>query len=196
MKRIVSKIGDIYRATMPDATQKYFQYIANDMTMLNSNVIRVFKKKYPIDFKADLNEIVNDGVDFYTHVVIKWGVQMNLWEKIGKIKEVGKVQPLFRRSDDYGIKVGEKMTEISERWQVWKINETMKFVGKLEGENQKAEVGGVEPPDAVLERIWTGKLNMMYPGYDKTSILRYIPTKEGEMIKEIIKKSRESNSNI
>jgi hypothetical protein len=44
-KRIVIKFGDIFVIKF-DEYQKYFQYIANDMTMLNSRVIRTFKKNY------------------------------------------------------------------------------------------------------------------------------------------------------
>ncbi len=193
MKGVVSKIGDIYLVTMPDGTKKYFQYIADDMTMLNSRVIRVFKKTYPAEYRPDLKEIINDEVDFYTHVVIKWGVQMNLWEKIGHFKDKIELNVIFRDTDDIPImKPGDKMVEISERWKVWRINEPMQFVGKLEGKNREAEIGHVKSPDSVLERIWTGKYNMSYPGYDEKSVLRYTPTREGEMIKNIIEKARES----
>ena len=43
-KRIVTKIGDIFQIKVDDIHAKYFQYIANDKTELNSDVIRVFKK--------------------------------------------------------------------------------------------------------------------------------------------------------
>lgn len=43
-KRIVTQIGDIFIVYLDSTTKKYFQYVANDETMLNSSVIRVFKK--------------------------------------------------------------------------------------------------------------------------------------------------------
>jgi len=43
-KRIVTKIGDIFSIDLDSKTKKYFQYVTNDETMLNSSVIRVFKK--------------------------------------------------------------------------------------------------------------------------------------------------------
>lgn len=49
VKRIVTKIGDIFCVKTDRGCIAYFQYIANDMTQLNSSVIRVFKKRYPID---------------------------------------------------------------------------------------------------------------------------------------------------
>lgn len=47
MARLVNlKRGDIFEVTINDAEKMYFQYICNDSLQLNSNVIRVFKKRY------------------------------------------------------------------------------------------------------------------------------------------------------
>lgn len=43
-KRIVTKIGDIFSVTLKNGKQRFFQYIANDYSQLNSSVIRVFRK--------------------------------------------------------------------------------------------------------------------------------------------------------
>ena len=188
MKRIVQKIGDVYCVPMNNSEKKYFQYIADDMTMLNSRVIRAFKKAYPTDCNPELFEIINDEIDFYAHVVIKLGRGMNLWEKIGNTRDLGSVQPLFRVCDDDFIKVGEQMKEISEKWRIWRVNELMKFVGKLEGEDQKAEIGLVMDPLSIVERMQTGIYNMAYPGYDKMSFLRYDPSKESDLRKEFKKR--------
>jgi hypothetical protein len=192
MKRVISKIGDVYCVKINDTQRKYFQYIADDITMLNSRVIRIFKKIYSSEDNPDLNKVVKDEIDFYVHLFINNGVKMNLWEKVGNIKELGGAKPLFRISGESGIKSGEKLIEISEKWKVWRINEPMKFVGKLEGENRTADIGDVMPPQVVSEKIWTGKYNMMYPGYDESSFLRYFPTIESKAIMKLIKKATES----
>jgi hypothetical protein len=166
MKRIISKIGYVYRVKISDTTQRYFQYVANDITQLNSSVIRVFKSVYPITEAPDLNRIIEDEVDFYAHVVIRWGIEMGLWEKIGKISEVGMVDILFRQSEDRRVKSGEKMIEVSEKWWVWKINEKMKYVGKLEKASGKTENGAVKNPIDVVERMRTGKYKYKEPGFD------------------------------
>ncbi len=57
-KRIVTKIGDVFCVEVDNEYKCFFQYVANDMTVLNSSVIRVFKEHYPIDYKPNLDEIV------------------------------------------------------------------------------------------------------------------------------------------
>lgn len=162
MAKANTKIGDVFKAKINANSKKYLQYIVSDLTQLNSDVIRVFKKIYAIDADPDLSEIVNDEVDFYAHCVTKWGIKLGYWEKIGNLSEVGKIDNiLFRDSSDYGNLEIKK----SQSWWVWKINEDQKLVGKLEGENQKAEVGIVISPDSIVHKMSTGEYDFVYPGY-------------------------------
>jgi hypothetical protein len=160
-KRIVTKIGDIFLVKLDDC-QKYFQYVANDMTMLNSSVIKVFKEKYPLDSVPDLLEIASGAIDFYAHVVLRWGIQMELWEKAGKASIFGNIDVIFRDSKDYG----QNKVEISEKWYVWCINEEFRYVGKLTGENRNAEIGIVKNPQSVYNRIKTGEYGGYYPKFE------------------------------
>ena len=64
-KRIVTKIGDIFSVTLDNGNLRFFQYVANDLTNLNSSVIRVFKKEYPKGYELNPEEVVSDDVDFY-----------------------------------------------------------------------------------------------------------------------------------
>ncbi len=160
MARVITKIGDVFMAQLDGNGKKYFQYIANDLTMLNSSVIRTFRKRYPADAKPDLQEVVADEVDFYAHVVIKWGIKMSLWEKAGKVPFSGKLDVLFRDSQDYGSGLGT-----SYNWLIWKVNEEQKYVGKLGGEHQRAEIGVVVAPVDIVERMRTGKYRYVHPGY-------------------------------
>ena len=107
MVRVVTKVGDVFSVKLDNEVKKYFQLIAFDLTQLNSDVIRAFKKVYAIHATPTLLNIVNDDVDFYAHCVTKFGIRMHLWDKVGNISDVGGTSTiLFRDTDDYGVMVG------------------------------------------------------------------------------------------
>src|ERR1700712_582245 len=135
MTRISTKIGDIFSVKIGDK-KKYFQYIANDLTQLNSDVVRGFKMQYSVDSKPNLSDVIKSDVDFYAHCVIKLGVKMGLWEKVGNDEEVGDTKDiLFRSASDYARKAGEEPIKVSSNWYVWKINDKdFSYIGKLDGE--------------------------------------------------------------
>ena len=78
-KRVVIKIGNIFCTKIDDRYKVYFQYICDDLSQLNSFVIRVFKTRYPIDYKIDLEEVVKGEVHFYSHVMLRQGVVDDVW---------------------------------------------------------------------------------------------------------------------
>lgn len=163
MARANTKIGDVFSAKIDDNNKKYFQYIVSDLTQLNSDVIRAFEKVYPINTNPDLSEIINGEVEFYAHCVTKLGIKMGYWEKVGNVSDVEKTDHiLFRDSGDYG----NPQIKISQDWWVWKINEEQKRVGKLTGENRKAEIGLVINPESIVYRMRTGEYDFKaYPSY-------------------------------
>lgn len=165
MARANTKIGDIFSVKIDANSKKYFQYIANDLIQLNSDVIRVFKAIYPISINPELSEIVSQEIDFVAHCVTKLGLKMGLWEKVGNEVYNGKIHTLFRDTNDYGSKPGEQI-KISDNWYVWKVGDTdFNSVGKLVGENQKAEIGVVINPMSIVYRMRTGQYDFVYPGY-------------------------------
>lgn len=168
MARSNTKIGDIFSARIDDGSKKYFQLIAFDLTQLNSDVIRAFKKIYPLNASPDLSEIVNGEVEFYAHCVTKLGLKMNLWERVGNTTEIGSTKDiLFRDTNDYGSKVGENPIKISNNWYVWRINDKdFTHVGKLEGENRKAEIGIVINPLGIMELLKGNKYPVNYPEFE------------------------------
>ena len=166
--RVSTKIGDVFSVKIDENNKKYFQLIAYDLTVLNSDVIRAFRQVYPISANPNLSEIVNGEIEFYAHYVTKLGVKINLWEKVGSIKEVGYLNHiLFRNTNDYGELVDGKPIKISEKWYVWHINdENFTRVGKLTSENRKAEIGVIVNPYDIVERIKTGKYSFFYPDFE------------------------------
>lgn len=160
-KRVVIKLGDVFVVKLDDC-QKYFQYVSDDKTQLHSPVIRAFKEKYILGSTPELTEVVNGVTEFYAHTFIRLGVNMGLWEKVRKAPIIGDIDVIFRRSQDYG----ENKVAVSERWYVWRINENFRYVGKLKGENRNAEIGVVEPPKGIVERMKTGKYWGYYPGFE------------------------------
>lgn len=98
-KRIITRIGDVFEVQL-DNCKKYFQYIANDMTQLNSSVIRAFVEEYPLDYSPILENITAGKVDFYAHTVLRWGIQSGLWYKVGRISFEEDVNVLFRTYDE------------------------------------------------------------------------------------------------
>lgn len=163
MARVNTKVGDIFSVLIEGVGKKYLQYVISDLMQLNSNVIRSFKKVYPINSEPFLSEIVKGEIEFYAHCVTKWGVKLGFWEKVGNITEVGQTDHiLFRDTNDYGKKI-----TVSENWYVWHINdENFTTIGKLEGEDRKAEIGIVMPPESIVHRMKTGNFDFKYPGFE------------------------------
>jgi hypothetical protein len=157
-----TKVGDVFFVGIEDNSKKYLQYIVSDLTQLNSDVIRAFKKIYPIDANPTLAEIVNGEVEFYAHCVTKLGIKLGYWQKVGNIKDVGECNVLFRSSGD----TGNVQIALSTNWWIWEINGEQKKVGELHGKNRKAEIGSVIPPDSIVHRMQTGKYDFVYPGFE------------------------------
>ncbi|WP_288244839.1 hypothetical protein [uncultured Chryseobacterium sp.] len=167
-KRIRTKIGDVFSVKLDNGNKKYFQYIANDLAQLNSDVICSFKKEFPNDVILDFSEVLSGEIDFHAHTIINLGVKQNYFTKEGTspVKHTLR-NVIFRDTNDYGKRAGEVMIEVSDNWYIWKISDkNFTKVGKLVGENRKAEIGIVIPPFAIVERVKTGSYNFVYPQFE------------------------------
>lgn len=162
-----TKIGDVFEVKMLNGNKKYFQLIAFDLLQLNSDVIRAFKTEYAGSETPQIEKVVNEPVDFYTHCVTKIGLKLNLWALMGNSLLLGDLSDaLFRSSSDSGCIVGQQKL-ISEKWYIWRLGDThFTDVGKLEGINRAAELGLVVNPYDVVDRMNTGQFNFFYPGYE------------------------------
>ncbi|MBI5326539.1 MAG: hypothetical protein HZB41_14910 [Ignavibacteriae bacterium] len=163
MKRLRTQIGDIFSVKIDEHHKKYFQYIINDLTQLNSDVIRAFKCAYNINDKPELWDLIKNEVDFYAHCVTDIGIKYGYWEKVGNKAEVGKINHiLFRSSRDSG----NPAIKVSHNWWVWKINEEQKYLGKLRDKYISAEIGIVVTPEDIVTRLRTGKYDFVYPDFE------------------------------
>ena len=156
-KRIVTKIGNIFCIEIDNQYKRYFQYVANDMSELNSSVIRMFKRQYPMDYISQIDEIVNDEIDFYTHLILRSGIAENVWYKVGKLSELGDTEHIMFRmvGNPESIKNNK-----SDDWYVWRINCECFRIGILTDEYRKAYpyVGSAFSYISMLEKIRTGML--------------------------------------
>ncbi len=160
------KKGDIFFVNVEENKKRYFQYITNDTSQLNSNVVRVFVKNYELNDDPRMEEVISGEIDFYSHCMVKFLVKFGLCEKVGNSANLGNIDSiLFRGTNDYGVKYGEEPTKISNNWFVWKIGEHYKHVGKLVGENIKADIGVVVSPFDFVRRIKTGDYGINYPSW-------------------------------
>lgn len=161
-KRLTVKEGDIFEVPLENNTKGYFQFIMLDLTQLNSEVIRVFKKRYEARDTPDLEDVVQDEVQFYAHIVIKLGVKMNLWNKVGNVGlESNFEAPYFRGSNDYG----NPEVKVSKSWFIWRANEDFVQVGELKGEQVNYDIGSVLATTEIPEIMNTGKSSYFYPAY-------------------------------
>lgn len=155
------KLGDIFEIDLGGGNKAYMQYVANDETQLGSEVIRVFKRRYSPGDVFDPAQIVDDEVEFFAHTFVSSGINEGLWSNVGNVSRLGKINVLFRDSDDYG----DPEVEISEKWFVWKIGKKTKFVGRLSGKYKDSEIGVVIPAEFIVERIAKGEYQFTYPDH-------------------------------
>ena len=153
----------MFEVPLKSRMKGYIQYIGNDLTQLNSDVIRVFKRRDKVEAEISVDDILKDGIDFYSHVVdVQHGVKDGSWSKIGNSENLGDLKaPFFRSSRDYG----DPSIKVSHKWDVWRMNETDEYVGELKGENARAEIGSVTWPKKIAERMQTGEFSNFYPDY-------------------------------
>ena len=152
-KRIITKIGDIFCVEVDNEYKCYFQYVANDMTVLNSSVIRVFSKHYPMDYVPVFDDIVKDDVYFYAHTILRFGILYNAWYKVGKHPDIGNPDEItFRMYND----IGNWNRSKSYNWVIWKINQKQEFIGEMREKYASIDLGIVLTYKDIVSKITTG----------------------------------------
>lgn len=168
IKRVITRIGDVFEVNISPERKKYFQLIAFDLAQLNSDVIRVFKKEYSTLASPECNEIVMGEVEFYAHTFARTGIKLGFWKKAGNVNRVGETEKiLFRGTEDYATLIGNEPVAVSNNWYVWRLGDKQYTeVGILQGENRNAEVGLVFDPASIVHRVRTGEYPYTYPNFE------------------------------
>ena len=143
----IARIGNVFCVEIDTSYKCFFQFVAYDKTQLNGQVIRVFKKRYPMEYKPDLNEIVQDEVSFYSHTVIKFGLDDNVWYKIGHSPNKGDVDNIFFKLKGWKGK---------SCWKYWKINNDIQYSSQISDELVKYHYGFIFPYKDIVAKIKTG----------------------------------------
>ncbi len=183
-KRIITKIGDVFCAVIDDEFKCYFQYIANDLTQLNSSVIRVLKTHYPLDVEPKIQEIIDDEVDFYAHTILRRGIEDGAWYKIGKDRDLSSIdfkEIIFAdtESEDAEMINGDivvKELNPLENWRIWEIGGNMKYVGEppVREECKVEIVSGVLPYRIIIDRIKYGYWRILN---NELNLIKQMPPK-------------------
>lgn len=156
--RITTKIGDVFCIVVDNEYKVYFQYICNDTTQLNSSVICVFSKRYSLDAIPKINDVVNGSIMFYAHTVLRWGIHLGCWEKIGKAEVMVNVDIIFRQVNHMKYITCKLVHgELVHEWCVWKVNEPMIEVKNTDIVLLNSERGSVVPAIDIINRVKTGK---------------------------------------
>lgn len=160
-KRIITKIGDVFCVEFDNGTKGYFQYIANDLTQLNSSVIRAFKTHYPINQELSIDDIVKDEVAFYAHTILRPGIAENAWYKVGKSLNLGtdELEHVFWGYSKGNIDFGhnERPIDPLKNWVIWQVNKECNHIGELPKKyHDIVEYGPVMPYICITERMERG----------------------------------------
>lgn len=155
--------GELFSLITDSGLKHYFQFVAKDTTANDSDVIRIFKKSYPLDAVPSTTEIVDDDVECYMHTMVSWGLYFGLWTRSGFDKNIGRMDISFRRSKDYG-RFSLNKKRVSNNWEIWTINTPKQVVGILPKDYYSANIGDIGSPSMVLKRINEGYFpNPWYP---------------------------------
>ena len=180
-KRVSTKAGDVFCVKIEGRWKSYFQYVCNDMSQLNSSVIRVFSRRYDIASDPCVDDIVSDEVEFYAHTVLKVGVEEGVWSKYGNAKtiDIDKAREVLFgtvsrvRMNSY---MDTEEVEPLDNWSVWHIDCPVKKIGRLpESLREHIELGSVFPYDYILERIKYGYYRHTSPVFD---VIKRLPHPE------------------
>lgn len=182
-KRIVTRVGNVFCVEFDDRYKCFFQFIAIDCESLGGSTIRVFKRRYPIDYKPNLEEIVHDEILFYANTILRVGIDMGTWYKVGSYsKDLGldELEKIWFTTTGSPNKEG--ICVANDRWHIWhpaKLNSgtyvNTEYVRELLARNEKIFTGGVAPYVNIAPRIKCGYSTWTAVEY---SVLHRVPRED------------------
>ena len=152
-KRIICKAGNVFCVEVEGLHKRFFQYLGNDLKCLGGNLVRVFKKRYPMEYEPVIEDIISDKVDFYKYTWVYWGVKDGFWYRVGTSKDLGNLEKIYFIDDGAnGLRDG-----YVEEWSIYEAFSGERiYCGKLSAKYQILERRYIFPPKFVSERICEG----------------------------------------
>lgn len=156
--------GNVFKVKLSNGYIRYFQFLGKDVSELNGDVIVIFKKHYT-DEQYNMDEILQDEIEYFMHTSVSFGVKLGLWERVFTSPvSIPEADIVFRTSQDIGLHPRQHF--VSHRWVVWSMNGDRRYVGTLPKKYYKADLGGVYAPIHVIIRLETGEVpDKYYPSY-------------------------------
>ena len=173
-KRVYVKRGDVYCIEMKGEYKLFFHYLGNDRSCMGGAVIRVFSKRYDMDYVPDIKEIIKGDVMFYAHAFISDGIDAGVWYKVGHSKDfdLEKLSHIWFanvRPEIYVNEVVPRRTiwvEPVKHWKIWKYNDIWIETNRLELlVDEKVFTGRIYPYASIM--------NYAEYGYYKNTAVEY-----------------------
>ena len=182
-KRICCRAGDVFCVEVEGLHKRYFQYLGKDYTYLGGNLIRVFKKRYPMDYQPVIDDIISDEVDFYKYSWVSLGVKWNNWYRVGKSSNLGDLSNI--------LLICDPLTKgYSEEWSIHRAyTDGDIFIGKLPAKYQVFELVGIVPPDWIVKKIITGY-------FYQRGFAKFIRTIESSNLNQNLNSSTDSKASL
>lgn len=154
-------LGNIFSFETAYGKKRYFQYICNDISCMNTQVIRVFKTVYSAKDNPPVEKIVADEIDFYAHTIVRVGIIDNVWHKVETSNDLGldKLNKitfvLFFTADELtGLPSIQTDRPL---WKIWKSNERIHWCSDINEMSPKyLEIGSILPIHQIVNRLNDG----------------------------------------
>ena len=143
----MARIGEIYSS--PTSDSRYcFQFVARDLTQLNSEVIAIWKNTSSKELLSHSEQRLPEP-DMFLHTTVLAGVKMGTWERVGMASPIDFTMATFKSADHDYLRDKNPDDKLCKKWQVWKINEDRSIVKKNLYEDKRYMPGWVYPPKVV-----------------------------------------------
>ena len=159
MARVIVKKGDLFKLQVKHGF-KVFQFMLEDKSCLDGDVIRVFKKKFSNEEEIKAEVLIDSDIMFYAHTSVRAGVKQAVWSKVKgmNIPYDEDDIPMFRTTSD-----GYAEVKTSYKWYVWKVNQERKFLGQLTDEYRGCPFGALYHPVDIGDWVKTGINDFNFP---------------------------------
>lgn len=155
-----NKPGKLFSVNTPNGL-RFFQYLGDDSSQLNSNLIAVFNGTFQAMEDASPAAIKASGVAFYAHVLLKLGLKLDVWKPHLEAEVISYGDVWFRGSPDYG---NPAIKETS-TWWLWRANQKRITIHGRSDDLVNSHVGVVVTPSAIVDRMESGVYAFFYPMY-------------------------------